>query len=1042
MHGEQKGIIAWFIRNPVAANLLVCIILLAGFLSATSIEKELLPVPEAKNIFVTAGYPSASPKEVEEGVTLKIEEALKEISDIKKVQSYSTIGFSSVMIDLEDNADVDLVLEEVKTRVDSISTFSKDVENITVRKSRPVELALQLQLYGNLDELQAKRLAQEIRHELLTRTIVKKVNILNTRPFEININVSPEQLQKYKVTMSQVAARIRAESVTAPLGGISNSSESILIKVEGQAYRQADFENIVLLTTESGAKVRLKDIADVQDGFVNAEKKGLFDGQYSVGIAISAVGEQDVVEVADAVKKYLAEKQKTLPQGIYLTDWLDTTYYLQSRLDTMTSNLIYGGLLVFLLLVLFMDLKMAFWVVAGIPVSVAGAFILMQMGFANVTLNMVSMFGFIMIVGIVIDDSIVVAESVDDEIRKSGFTVDSVIRGTKRVATPAIFGILTTIAAFSPMLIVGGMKQVYLFAVGFVACSCLLFSLMESKWVLPAHLMSNHKGLLGRLHSRHQHALQEWMNRKLSAWIQKRYLPFVTRAVEYRYLTLSIFIVILAITLGAYKSGIIRYELFPAEVHDYITANFSVTQGLTEEEGKQFEKRIEDALFAVEADYQKEFSTDNKLIKHYFTYGTGAGSGMVVLELTKSETRDINSFEVAERWREKVGDVEGAVLDISGAKTEGSRSLSFLLRGTDKKELEAAAEDLVNQMKAIDGLTNPYHTIEKGRQEYLLELKPKAEAMGLTLADIGVQVKDVFHGIEVQKILRDNEEIPVRVKFPDERRRSIVDIEAMQVRLPDGRFMQLKELADIDTIWAENNLMKVNGELSVYVKATVEQAVPNPGVIADKVNHELIPRLLIQYPGVNARPEGVSESEQETEQEIRHYLLIVLMLIYILLAIPLKSYVQPLIIMSAIPFGFVGAAWGHWLLDYPISVMSLFGLIALSGIIVNDTLVLIDQVNNSVEEDGMDIKEASIQGGALRFRAIMLTSVTTFLGDLPIILETSIEAANMIPMAISLGIGIMFATAIILVLVPCLYNVLGDIQRLFGNVPAKPSTQA
>lgn len=1032
---ENKGIIAWFVNNHVAANLLVVLILLGGIVTWISMQRELLPTPESKKIYISANYLTASPKEVEEGITVKIEDVVKNSHGIKRVQSSSTIGYSSVTIDIEQDADIDLLMQEIKASLDSVSTFPTEMEALTIRKAKPLDLAIQLQLYGKLEEGQAKDLAESIKRDMLANTMIKRIDILGTRKYEISIEVSEEQLQKYKMTLRQVANKIRAESVTGPLGAVTTKAENILIKVSGQGYRQQDFENIPLLTTEMGTVVRVRDVAVVKDAYIDFDQKGYFDDQYSVGLTVFAVGDQDVIKVADAAKAYVAKKQASLPDGVKLTPWLDISYYVDSRLYTMGSNLFYGGLMVFLLLALFMDFKIALWVIAGIPVSMAGAFILMTIG--NVTLNMVSMFGFIMIVGIVIDDSIIVAESVDEEVKKYGLSKASIIRGTKKVATPAVFGILTSIVAFLPMLFVGGLKHVYLYSVGYVVIACLIFALMESKWVLPSHLMSLNQGWLSKLHSRRQHALQVWMNKKLEEWVFNTFIPWVKIAVEHRYTTLAVFFSMLVLTMAAVAGGVIKYELFPAEANDFVTATFSVAQGISNDEAKKVQSKIEHALYAMEEDYQHEFKTENKLINHVFSYGSGLGNGALALELTKSENRQINSFEIAERWQKKVGDIEGAKITVSGAKTEGSRNLSFLLLGADEKELNAAALDLLEQVKKINGVSNASQSIEKSRQEYVLKLKPQANSLNITLADLALQVRDAFYGTEVQRIQRDREEVIVYVRYPKDKRSSIVDLESMHIRVPDGRFLQLKELADIDVVMAESNIVRINGENAAYVTATIDREVKDPGKISKTIIDERLPKLFAHYPGVRYKADGVSYDEKEVENEVSRYTIIVLFVIYILLAIPLKSYTQPLIIMSAIPFGLVGAAWGHWIFGYSISVMSLFGLIALSGIIVNDTLVLIDFVNTSVNEEGQDVKTASINASGLRFRAIMLTTVTTFVGDLPIILETSIEAANMIPMAISLGVGMIFATAIILVMAPCMYVVLEDIKGLFNKKPAE-----
>jgi multidrug efflux pump subunit AcrB len=1034
MKNENAGVIAWFVNNPVAANLLMMFILIVGFLSFRTMEKELLPTVKTNVIYVSAVYPSASPKEVEEGITLKIEEAIKNINEVKKVQSYSSIGVSNVMLELDYNADIDNALNEVKNAVDTISTFPQDIENITVRKTKPIRLAFQIQLYGNLEEGQAKSMAEQIRRELLAETIVRKVDILGTRKYEISIEIDKEQLQKYKLTLRQVAQKIKMESVNLPSGGIKTEKGNLLIRVEGQSYRQQDFENIALLTTENGSVVKVRDIAKVNDGYIDQNQKGYLDGKYSVGIAISAVADQDLIQVAESAKAYLKKKQASLPQDVYLTSWLDATYYLENRMTTMRSNLFFGAILVFVVLLLFMNFKMAFWVMLGLPVSFAGASILMAFGFDDISLNMVSMFGFIMVVGILVDDGIVVAESIDSEIRRNGLNNKSVIKGTQRIALPAVFGVLTTIIAFFPMMFIEGPKHSYLFAIGFVVCACLLFSLIESKWILPSHIAATNGRFLSLLNVKWQENLQQYMNRRLEQWVAMRYAPVITKAIDYRYITMSFFVAILIITLGLVSGGIVKYELFPAEPNDFVVASFNMAQGVSDEDAIKAQEKIEKALYAVETEYQKEFVTDTTLIKHLFNYTSGVGGGSFVLELTKAEDRGINSFEIVERWQKKVGHIDGAAtLDFSGAQSAGSRDLSFMLVGGNKVELEAASVELHDYLRTIEGLSSIATTLQKNRQEYIIDLTPLATSMNLTLGDVALQVKEAFYGAEAQKILREEEEISVMVRYPKNRRSSLIDLEEMPIRLPDGRFMQLKELANIDLVYAESNIVRINGEYSVHIRAKVDRNIRNPRDIYNDVTKQYIPTLIKQYPTVNTKRDGLFLEEKETEKEIQNYFLIALLSVFILLAIPLKSYLQPIIIMTAIPFGVVGAIWGHSLLNYSISFMSLFGIVALTGVVVNDSLLLVDFVNRAVKEDGLNYKDAAIQSGVLRFRAIMLTTVTTFFGVIPIILESSVQAANMIPMAISLGFGILFATLITLILVPCLYVILEDIKRLFSN---------
>lgn len=1027
---NKAGIIFWFVTNPVAANLLMLFIIIIGLYSADHIQRELFPDVEHKGIAVRMTYPAASPKEVEEGITIRMEEAIKNVAGIKKIYSISSHSLASLNLEVYQNVDVDEVLDEIKNVLGAVSNFPRDAEGLTINKAQPSELALQIQLFGDFDEKQGKEIAEEIKRELLAGTDIKRVKILGTRPYEIAIEISEEQLQKYHLTLGQVAAKIRAVSVNLPSGGIRSSTGGIVLRVQGQSYNQQEFENIILLTSETGSIVRVGDIATVSDAFGDYEPVSFFDGKYSLGIAVSAVPGQDLIDVGNAAKKYLESKRDQLPDGVHVAGWLDITHYLNSRLNMMIKNMLFGAILVFILLALFMDLKIAFWVMAGLPVCFLGTFILMPMTIFSVSLNMVSLFGFILVLGIIVDDAIIVAESVDDQVKKYGFSKENVIIGTNKVAIPAMFGVLTTIVAFLPTLFVDGEKHAQLFSIGFVICFCLLFSLMESKWILPSHLAGGDHGLMRFMANRHQHRLQEYMNNKLKSWVLSTYQPFVTWAIHKRYITLSVFLGMLMITVGLVAGGIVKYVFYPPEPNDFLQVVLRMGDGTPNEEAKLARNQIEDALYELDAEYQKEFST-NSFIKHRFSYAPGAAGASFMIELTKAEDRELNSDEIIKRWSEKVGYIEGSsFLDFSADKFIGSKNLSFTLVGNNKTDLELASGELSRGLRLVDGLSNFNSSEESKTEEYIMHLKPKAIALGLTLSEIALQVKEAFYGAEAQRIQRDNEDIKVIVRYPSDRRASIIDLEEMYIRLQDGRSIPIKELVDIEYGFAQGSLTRINGEMSVFVNAIADPNIISPAEASAIVSNKLLPEIFKKYPTVSSRESTISQDQKDLEAQMKKYFLMAMLGVFILLAIPLKSYLQPLLIMSVIPFGIVGAVWGHLLLGFPISMMSLFGIIALSGVVVNDSLVMVDFVNRSRAE-GYTHRDAVIAAGGQRFRAIMLTTVTTFAGVLPMILETSVQAQSMIPMAVSLGFGIVFATTITLILIPCLYMILEDIKRLF-----------
>ena len=1034
MSEPTKGPIAWFVANPVAANLLMAFLLIAGYLSVAGIPKELLPRAESKVISFSMSYPGASPSEVQEGIVLKVEEAIQDIQGIKHVQSVSSLGSANIRITAYDNQDVNELVEELRMTINSIRTFPEHVDPPNIQRTRYTELAMQVQLHGQLDERMAKLLAEEIKREMLARERIKRVAIWGARPYEIAVEIDNEQLQKYRLTLQDVANRIQAQSINAPSGGIKTETGNIMLRVDGQSYNRADYENISIITADDGTVVSLGDIARVNDGFVEWKAYSYFNGEYSVGLAVSAVGDQDVLDVAREVRRYVNQKRKTLPDGVEITIWADITHYLDGRLRMMVKNLLIGATLVFIILSVFMPLKIAFWVMVGLPVCYMGTFLLMP--WFGVSFNMISLFGFILVLGIIVDDAIIVAESIDGQIRKSGPGQASVLEGTKRVATPAIFGVLTTIVAFAPMLLAQGPLQSWLHAIGFIVCACLVFSLIESKLILPAHLGAMSKpwswGIFGL-----QYRLQQSANQHLQSGVKKYYAPLLQSCIKNRYLTLSFFIAVLMICFSMVKAGIVSYEPFPSEPSDFLQVRLSMGEGTAEEETEAVMSYIRDELYALEEEYMAEYGTETGLVENLFRYGSGGLNGHFFVELVRDENRYIDSFEIVERWRNRVGEVEGAsVLDFTASTFAGSRDLSFMLTGNNKQALELAAEELLEELRSFDGLSNFSSTIESARQEYLLDLKPQAAAMGLTLADIAVQVRQAFHGVEAQRIQRDNQEIRVMVRYPEERRASVLDLETMQIKLPGGRFVPLEEVADITFVMSPVRITRVNNETAVYVGAKVDRAVSEPGSIRRDVMRNFMPKLQERYPSVQYRREGINQEQRETEQQLQRFFLIAMLGIFILLAVPLKSYVQPFIIMSVIPVGIVGAVIGHWLLGFSISFMSLFGIVALTGVVVNDSLIMVDFVNRSVRE-GMSKAVAVLEAGQQRFRAIILTTITTFFGVLPMIMERSLQAENMIPMAISLGVGVVFATAITLLLLPCLYMVLEDIKTLIDRLAGK-----
>lgn len=1025
-----KGVIAWFIANPVAANLLMIAFVVLGFMSLQGIRTEFMPKLEGRGISISASLPGGSPAELEEAITLKLENIVRQVPGVKNTKASTSDSHARVAVVVEDDFDVDKVMRDIKNYVDSINNLPADVENLIVKRIYGTELAIQLTLYGQLGERKAKLLLEEIRRELTTTTNVRSVFPWGIRPYQVNIEIEEEKLQQYGLILNDVARRVRAESVNLPGGVLKSPNGYVAIRAEGQAYDRDDYENIVLLSSEDGRTVYLRDVAKITDGFVDWKTHAFFDDQFAVGLSVSALGQQDAVTVANEVKAYVKRKQKELPPGVYIKETADITYYLSSRLSLMSDNMMYGALLVFLILACFMQLKIAFWVMLGLPVCYLGAFIIMPLEFVNVSLNMISMFGFILVLGIIVDDAIVVGESVNAEIEKKGLSHFSVWRGTKNVSMASVFGVATTMVAFVPTLLVEGAHSAMPYSVGVVVITTLFFSLIESKLILPAHLASMHSGIWRYLESKRQNAFQLKNNQRLEYFLESYYLPFLLISIKRRYFSLLTFLSIFVIAISLFTGGIVKYELMPALPHDYLEVKVKMGFGSDETETLAVMDRVRDGLFEVNEAYIKETGDADGFVLHVARALQGQRSGTFFIELSKDENRQVDSFEIVERWQNTVGKVENAEkISFSAFRSSGSRGLSYLFVGADKVALEQAAGDFHMALSELEGLYDVQDSSEGSRIEYVLSLKPKAIALNLTLAELSVQVKAAFYGIEAERFQRGSDEVKVMVRYPEHRRQDLIDLENMHIKTRDSRFIPLKELADIRLERAPSTLKRVNYEAASSVTAKVSKSVEDVSALYKVINKELLPEILDRYPSVSYRRDGYTLEKKKLEGNFPVYFILVVLAVYVLLAIPLKSYTQPFIIMSAIPFGIVGAILGHLMLGYAISLMSIFGIIALTGVVVNDSLLMVDFVNRA-KLAGSSTYDAALDAGSKRFRAIFLTTVTTFIGLLPMLLEHSIQAESMVPMAVSLGFGIVFATAITLILVPCLYVILEDLKAV------------
>ena len=1038
---SEKGIIAWFASNHVAANLLMLFIIVAGVISSLSMRKQTTPDFEQNVVNISVAYLGAAPQEVEEGVILKIEEAIQDVSGIVEVNSTAQEGIGRVSAEIDNDADLDDVLNEIKTRVDAISTFPALTERPIYAKREFIIPVVFVTIHGPIDEFTRKNIAEEVRDELLQLPEVTQIDFLGDRDYEISVEVSELTLRQYGLTMSEISQAIQSSSVDLPGGSIRTSGGDILLRTEGQVYTGSEFGDLVLRTYPDGTRLLLRDVATIKDGFVEEEGFGRLDGERSATLNIQARGQQNELETAAAVRNYVENKRAELPQGVKMSMWLDRSIYLEERLDMMMENMYMGALLVLVILALFLRLKVALWVIVGIPVAFLGAVWLMPYGPWPTTINAISLFGFIVVLGIVVDDAIIIGESIYTSIRADGHTLDNVVKGARKVAVPATFGVLTTIAAFAPMLFVGGMAGPFLEAMSVVIVLCLLFSLVESKLILPSHLASANiteideddlfhpqrrvsaREQISRFFLKLQRHVQHGLHHVIDNWYQ----PLLKRSIDNRGVTVAVFLAILIVTFGLLSSGLVRVVIFPEVPTDFVRMDMSMQAGTAPQVRNEVVDRIEGALLDLNDEHVADNPDSLPMIQHLAVFGQGDTSASMIVEMPRSSDRPYEGAEITGMWRERVGEVPG-VKDISFSYMQhigGTPPLFFRLSGENYEQVTAAATELQNHLRAYQGVFDVNNSALSGGDEIRLAVKPEAEALGITMSSLGRQGRQAFYGEEAQRIQRGRDELKVMVRYPIEERRSVADLENMMIRTPSGDEVPFHSVAEVTYGQSYARISRLNRTRTVTVSADIDPTRVEPGQVIREITDEYIPALLERHPGVDYGLEGSSQEENQLLQNLMVASIAALFLIYALIAIPLHSYVQPLVIMSVIPFGVIGAVLGHMFMGMAISMFSIFGLVALAGVVVNDSLIMIDFINKA-RESGTPVRQAVIDSGMRRFRAIFLTSITTAAGLLPILLETSTQAQYVIPTAVSLAFGILFATVITLFLIPSLYMLQND----------------
>ncbi|WP_318442444.1 efflux RND transporter permease subunit [Photobacterium leiognathi] len=1023
---KQKGLIAWFAHNHVAANLLMLVVMLGGLFSISLINKEIFPAFALNRIMISASYPGASPEDIEQSINVKIEQSLDNVKNIKRIQSVASQGSASLTLELESEADLEQVLDDVKQQIEAISTFPVNMETPLVKRAEFTSNVVFISLYGNLNERQLKEYAKQVRDDILQQTDASDVVVSGVKDYEIAIDVSENALRKYGLTFEQVAQVVQQRSIDLPGGMIKAKDGDLLVRTNGQLYNGDGFSSIVLQTRPDGSRLYLSDVATISDDFIEDRILNRFNRERAAVIQVRNLTDEDATKIAEQVGNYVEQAQKKLPTGVYLDSWGDMSYYLEGRLNMMLSNMFYGGILVFIILALFLDIRVAFWVILGIPFCFLGTLLFMPTPLVAVSINLISLFGFILVLGIVVDDAIVVGESVYSEVEDKGQSIDNVIAGAKKVAIPATFGVLTTMAAFIPMLISDAPRTEFFKAIAWVVLLCLTFSLIESKLILPAHL-ARARLAQGKSRTNALSRLKQRFNLAVDRFINQGYRRLISVCIVHRYSVLATFSGILMLAIALVVSGQLRWVFFPNLPSDYIQVNVDMNISSSDENNAKVAAQIEEALYQTDAEIFKELGVH--VVKHTFINMENRQDLFVLAELHKTETLPITSFEILKQWQAQLPPLVG-VKNITFEASIGRKQsdVQFSLKGDDLAQLAQASKAMQQLLYQYDGTLNIKDDLSSPTPEVKLQLTKAGEALGLSLASLASQVRHAFYGYEVQRVLRNNEEVKVMVRYPQQERSTIGYLENMKVILPNGRFVPFTEVAKANIESSYTSINRVDRKRSVIVSANVDKSQTSPSDIYNDILENKLDQLRQAFPKVKFALDGRAKDEKNTKGSLIRDSILALITIFALMAIPLRSYSQPLIIMSVIPFGIIGAIAGHYLAGLTLNLLSVFGILALAGVVVNDSLVLVSFINRALKQ-GVPLEQAVVNAGCSRFRAIVLTSLTTFFGLAPILLEDSLQAQIVIPMATSLAFGILFATVVTLLLVPSLYLILADIKR-------------
>jgi multidrug efflux pump subunit AcrB len=1027
-------LIEWWARNSVAANLLMVGIFVAGVIGFTSMEREMDPQVRFPGLEIEVFWPGAAPQEVEEQIVARIEEAVSDMDAIEWVRSTSAEGYGGVYILAEQQVDFTQFMNDVKIRVDSIPSFPRDIEPPQVRQWINRNEFIRVAVHGDLTERELKRLAEQLRREAAVLPAITVVELFGVRREEVSIQVSEDALRRYGLSFNAVAEAIRNASINQSSGSVRTEVGTYQLKVRSQADTEAEFANIVIRQTEDGGILRVGDVATVVDGFEDEPILATLNGEPAVLLQVMTTETMDIVRASDSIREWIAKRQDTLPPGAKLTLWTDNAEDFKGRMKTIGNSAVMGLALVMMFLVLTLRPVVALWVAVGIATAYAGAFVFLPA--LGISLNMLSTFAFLLVLGIVVDDAIVVGEGIHTESHHMGGGIDAAVAGAQMVAKPVIFAVLTTIMAFLPWLFLSGSTSEFTRHITWVVVLALTFSLIEALWILPAHLahmMPRKMESLGWFGH-----FQKGISDSIIHFADKRYRRIGGFAVRRRYLTFSIFISLLVVGLGLFSTGWVKKAFMPEMESDEVIVNVVLPEGAPYSRALEILEQLQDAERALVAEVEQRTGGAGTLIENWYTRSR-RDSVLAIVKLTPPEARDMSAKEAAIRLRELMGDVPDAKeVSVDYTHNDGGPDFELSVRHPDLDVLRLAVDDLEKQLHGYEALYDIRNDLESASDEIRIRLQPGAHKLGLTLSDVTRQVRQAYYGEEVQRLPREGQDVKVMVHYPLESRRSIESLKHFRVRTADGREVPLMSVAELEYAPGIKRIQRWNGNRAARVSADLKESVRQD--IMDDLDANFFPEWEKRYPGIQRGPVGQAEGEARFIKEVTGLYLVAFFVMYAMLAVAFRSYWQPVLILVAMPYAYVGAIYGHLVFDMTIAIFSYFGIAAAAGVVVNDNLVLIDYTNR-LRERGMKAREAIVEAGVIRFRPIMLTTATTIVGLTPMMLERSIQAKFLIPIVVSLVAGVFVAFFVTLLMVPALYTIGLDINEAWGRVRQRLSSR-